>query len=111
MDITVSGRHLPVSEDLKGYVEGKLAKLATQYPKLTHARVILDHEKIVQKAEITLTGKNINLVAHAELEDMYAAIDLAADKLDKQLHKFVEKLHDHHGDPKLRDIEPASAGA
>ena len=39
MEIIVSGRHLPVSEDIKAYTESKLNKLAAQYTKLTHAPV------------------------------------------------------------------------
>ena len=109
MEIIVSGRHLPVSEDLKTYVEGRLGKLDVPHAKLTHARVILDHEKIEQKAEVTLTGKNMNLVARAESEDMYASIDQAIEKLAKQLHKHVEKLHEHHGEQKLRDLDPDGA--
>jgi len=95
MDIIISGRHLPVSDDLKTYAEDKLQKLEGLFPKLTSARVVLDHEKAWQLVEITLNGKNINLVATARTEDMYASIDEAVGKLHKQLQKHLEKIHDH----------------
>jgi len=95
MEIIVSGRHLPISEELKTYCEEKLAKMESIFPKLTSARVVLDHEKAWQLVEITLNGKNLNLVATARTEDMYVSIDEAVDKLEKQLHKHAEKIHSH----------------
>ncbi len=100
MEIIISGRHLPVSDDLKAYAEEKLQKIAAIFSKLTTVRIILDHEKAWQLVEITLHGKHLNLVSTARTEDMYKSIDEAVDKIDKQLHKYVEKIHDHrvHGD-------------
>lgn len=111
MEIIISGRHLPVSNELKAYAEEKLEKMAALFPKLTSARVVLGQEKAWQLVEITLNGKNLNLVATSRTEDMYISIDDAADKLRKQLHKFVEKIHDHrpHGEKeKEADAEPAA---
>jgi putative sigma-54 modulation protein len=95
MEIIISGRHLVVTDSLRAYAEEKLQKIAAHVPKLTSARIVLDQEKAWQLVEITLHGKHLNLVATARTEEMYASIDEAIAKLDKQLHKFVEKIHDH----------------
>ena len=65
-----------------------------------HAPIGALQEKIHFLVEITLHGKNINMVATARTEGMYAAVDEAVEKLEKQLHKFLERLHDHrpHGE-------------
>lgn len=105
MDIIISGRHLPVSEDLKSYAEEKLRKIESLFPKLTSARIVLNHEKAWQLVEITLNGKNINLVATARTEDMYVSIDEAVGKLQKQLHKHIEKIHDHRPRPEKESTE------
>jgi putative sigma-54 modulation protein len=63
-------------------------------------------EKLVHKADATLhaaAGKIIH--AEATAEDMYAAIDLLADKLDGQIRKHKEKLTDHHKAEALRVAE------
>ena len=52
-------------------------------------------EKLVQKAEATVHVSGADLFANAESEDMYAAIDLLADKLDRQLIKHKEKTRGH----------------
>ena len=51
---------------------------------------------MVQKAEATIHIAGGDLFAHADSEDMYAAIDLMMDKLDRQLVKHKEKAKDHH---------------
>jgi putative sigma-54 modulation protein len=110
MEIIISGRHLPVSDNLRLYAEEKLGKLAGLFPKLTSARVVLDQEKAWHLVEITLNGKNLNLVATARTEDMYASIDEAVDKVGRQLHKYVEKIHDHrpHGERERDTVEEAA---
>ena len=111
MEIIVSGRHLAISDSLKAYAEEKLQKIAANAPKLTTARVVLDQEKAWQLVEITLHGKHLNLVATARTEEMYASIDEAVAKLDKQLHKFLEKIHEHrpHGEKEERETAEEAA--
>jgi putative sigma-54 modulation protein len=111
MEIMISGRHLNVSDDMKAYVEEKLAKVISMFPKLTSVRVIVDHQKAWGLAEITLHGKNVELVSTGKAEDLYVAIDEAVEKMEKQLHKHVEKIHNHRGhDDKERLLEE-TAGA
>ena len=112
MEIIISARHLTVTDSIKAYAEEKLQKVAANVPKLTSARIVLDQEKAWQLAEITLHGKHLNLVATARTEHMHASIDEAIGKLEKQLHKFLEKIHDHrpHGE-KIEDAEATEEAA
>lgn len=59
------------------------------------ASAVLQVEKLKQKAEATLHVAGREVVGNAEHEDMYAAVDLLVDKLDRQLIKHKEKQLDH----------------
>ena len=96
MQISVSGQHLEITESLRDYVTSKLGKLERYFDKVTNVHAILSVEKLRQKAEATIHINGANLFAEAENEDMYAAIDALADKLDRQLKKHKEKRSDHH---------------
>lgn len=96
MQLDVSGHHLNVTEALKSYVKTKFTRLERHFDIATHAHVILTVEKLDQKAEATVHVSGGNLFADAVDEDMYAAIDALADKLDRQLKRHKEKLTDHH---------------
>ncbi|KQB53076.1 hypothetical protein AQS70_02530 [Pseudomonas endophytica] len=91
MQVNISGQHLEVTEPLRAYIGEKLDRLERHFDKITNGQVILKVEKDKQKIEATLYIPGGEVVANAEHEDMYAAIDLLADKLDRQLKKHKEK--------------------
>lgn len=91
MQITVSGHHVDVTPALRDYVTSKLSKLQRHFDNITNSTVTLTVEKLVQKAEATVHVAGADLFATSEDQDMYAAIDSLADKLDRQLIKHKEK--------------------
>ena len=92
MNLNVSGHHLEVTPAIRGYVQGKLERVKRHFDHVIDAHVILSVDKLRQKAEVTLRlrGKDIHC-ACAE-QDLYAAIDLVVDKLDRQVLKYKAKL-------------------
>ncbi|HCC62303.1 MAG TPA: ribosome-associated translation inhibitor RaiA, partial [Pseudomonas sp.] len=90
------GHHVDITDSLRAYVDSKFERLERHFDHVTNVHVILSVEKLRQKAEATLHVAGREVVANAEHEDMYAAIDLLADKLDRQLIKHKEKQLDHH---------------
>ena len=92
MQITITGHQLDVTEALREYINNKFAKLERHFDKITSIRVTLSVEKVKQKIDATLLIAGGEIIANAEHEDMYAAIDLLVDKLDRQLIKHKEKL-------------------
>lgn len=94
MQINVSGHHVDLTDSLRNYVVTKLNKLERHFDKITQMNVILSVDKLRQKAEATIHISGAELFADAESEDMYAAIDMLADKLDRQLIKQKEKSSD-----------------
>jgi putative sigma-54 modulation protein len=98
MQINVSGHHIEVTGALHGYVENKLNRLERHFDRITQMDVILSVEKQRQKAEATIRIAGGEVYADAESEDLYAAIDMLTDKLDRQLIKQKEKIKDRkHG--------------
>lgn len=95
MQITISGHHLDVTDPIREYVTNKLSKLERHYEQITSTTVLLTVEKLRQKAEATVHVSGAELFATAEHEDMYAAIDALADKLDRQVIKHKEKHRGH----------------
>jgi putative sigma-54 modulation protein len=95
MQITISGHHVDVTPALRDYVLTKFDRLQRHFDQITNTDVTLIVEKLVQKAEATVHVSGADIFANAESEDMYAAIDLLADKLDRQLIKHKEKSRGH----------------
>lgn len=95
MQINITGLHLEVTDALRAYLEEKCERLERHFDRIIAIQVVLQVEKLKQKAEATLHVAGREVVANAEHEDMYAAIDLLVDKLDRQLIKHKEKKLDH----------------
>ncbi len=95
MQLNVSGHHLDVTDSLRHYVSSKLERLERHFDRITTMNVILSVEKQRQKAESTIHVSGAEIFADAEHHDLYAAIDMLADKLDRQLIKRKEKTHEH----------------
>lgn len=96
MQISVTGHHVEITDALRDYVNSKLAKLERHFDQMTDVHCVLTVEKLEQKAEATVKLAGGTIHADAVAENMYAAIDGLADKLDRQVLKFKDKLKDHH---------------
>ncbi len=95
MLMTISGHHVDLTEALKEYTTQKLSKIQRHFDHITKVQVILSVDKLVQKAEAVVHTAGAKLFADAQSEDLYAAIDLLSDKLDRQVVRHKEK-HQHH---------------
>ena len=75
------------------------------------AHVILSVDKRRHIAEITLSGEHLHVTATEETGDLYSAIDLAMDKIERQIQKHVTKRktrkHDAAAPPRRRRPTPA----
>ena len=104
MRIETHGQQIEVTPALRDYVESKLARLARHFEQPFDVRTQLSIDKPAHRAEATVNLAGRTLHADANAIDMYAAIDLLADKLDRLLVKHKEKLVDHHrGDTPTRN--------
>ena len=94
MNLSVSGHHLEVTAALRSYVQEKIGRVTRHFDHVIDAHVILTANKLLQKAEVTLHVPGKDLHCECEQGDLYAAIDVLADKLDRQVLKYKDKLHE-----------------
>jgi putative sigma-54 modulation protein len=98
MNLSIQGHHIEVTPALRGYVMSKLDRIRRHFDQVIDVSVVLGVDKLQQKAEVTLHVKGKDLFAEAVDTDLYAAIDLLADRLDRQVLKHKNKRQDHHHD-------------
>lgn len=94
MNLNVSGHHLEVTSAMRNYVKAKLERVSRHFDHVIDAHVILTVDKLRQKAEATLRLRGKDLHCESEEQDLYAAIDLLADKLDRQVLRHKGKLQE-----------------
>ncbi|MCX5770622.1 MAG: ribosome-associated translation inhibitor RaiA [Candidatus Hydrogenedentes bacterium] len=99
MNLMVTGRHIEVTDALKSYVEGGLAKLRTHFDKVIDADVVLSIEKHRHIAEINLHANGIRIHGKESSSDMYASVDAVLGKLDKQIRRFKDRINRHQPRP------------
>ena len=95
MNLSVTGRHVEVTDALKSYVEGGLTKLRTHFDKVIDANVVLSVEKHRHIAEINLHANGIRIHGKESSSDMYASVDAVLGKLDKQIRRFKDRINNH----------------
>ena len=107
MDIQITGRNVTVNEGLRSYVDARLGPVLADFPRVESCHAILSHEKYRFTAEFVVQGRDkLREVAQETSDDMYASIDVAAEKIGRQLRKSREKLIEkHHERQRLADLE------
>ncbi|QXG77133.1 ribosome-associated translation inhibitor RaiA [Modestobacter sp. L9-4] len=126
MEIVVRGRNVEVPEHFRQKVEDKVGQLERFDSKVIRIDVELLHEKNprqsanCQRVEITLRGKGPVARAEACAPDFYAALELAAGKLENRMRRANDRRRVHHGrhtPPSVRvggvpaDVTPVDATA
>ncbi len=110
MQLQVSGRNLDVTEPIREYAARKLARIERHLTEETRVDLELAIERnrsisANQCAELTVWTKGPVLRAHESAADMYAAIDLAVDKLDRQVRRYRERRRHWRPHHPARDAE------
>ena len=97
LPITVTGRHVSVTEPMREYAEKKVAGLHLDYPKIIEARVLLNLEQNRHIAEIILFCANhIVIEAETTTSDMYASIDETISKIARRMRKHKTRMLKSH---------------
>ncbi|MBA2664592.1 MAG: ribosome-associated translation inhibitor RaiA [Bradymonadaceae bacterium] len=97
MNANVSFRHMESSPSLRSYATKKLEHICEKYVQgKVDASVVMSVEKFWHIADFTLQIKNLTVKGTERSEDMYSSIDLALDKIEKQLRRHKDRLRDHN---------------
>ena len=94
MKYNIRGNKIKVTNSIKEYAEGKLARVDKYLDDSSEieAKVIISTKGKEQKVEVTIWSGKYNIRAEESNEDLYAAIDLVVDKIEKQFRKYKGKL-------------------
>ncbi|CEJ96306.1 Ribosome hibernation protein YhbH [Caballeronia glathei] len=100
MNLKISGHHLELTPALREYVITKLDRVLRHFDQVIDGNVVLSvdnhREKDKrQKVEINLHLKGKDIFIESCDVDMYAAIDLMVDKLDRQVIRHKDKIQGH----------------
>ncbi len=94
MQTSVTFKNLDPSDHLKSYISDKLNRFDKYLYNPGEASVVLSVEKFRHSAEVNILADRLVINGKEETEDMYSAIDMVLDKLEKQIKKNKQKLRD-----------------
>jgi putative sigma-54 modulation protein len=96
MRVTVTFRHIEATDALRRYAETKIRRVVSKYfHRPLEGHVVLAVSKRRHSAEISVAADRTMLNAHEETGDLYSAIDLAVDKIERQAKKRKAKRKGH----------------
>jgi putative sigma-54 modulation protein len=95
MQLSVTFRHMDPSEALKTYVQERTTRLTKYIDRPLESQVTLTVQKFRQIADVVINADGIRIAGQEAHEDMYAAIDLVMDKIERQVKKYKGKIRKH----------------
>ena len=108
MNLSITGRHLEVTPAIREYVLNKMARVSRHFDNVIDTQVILSIDRLKHSAEVTMRLRGKDIHCEAVDENLYAAIDLLADKIDRQVIKYKTKVQNHAHEPVKRQEIPAA---
>lgn len=102
MNLNLSGHHLEITPAIRDYITSKLNRITRHFDHVIDVNVILSVEKLKQKIEVNVHVRGRDIFVECDDTDMYAAIDLLVDKLDRQILKHKEKGSGHRHNDALK---------
>lgn len=118
MQVSVAFRHMDVSEAVQRYASEKLQHIAKKYVQGMDidSQVVFSLERYQHVANFTINVNGLTLKCVEKTDNMYSSIDLALDKVERQMNRFKSRIRDHRPDSRRRSVPmqilaPAPAAA
>lgn len=110
MRIVITGKQIDVGDALRSHVEDRLEVGVTKYfDRAIDAHVVFSRQGPLFRADCSVhVGAGINVQSHAELDEIYASFDVAAERVEKRLRRYKRRLRNHHKMP-LGETLPAQS--
>ncbi|MCL2178449.1 MAG: ribosome-associated translation inhibitor RaiA [Proteobacteria bacterium] len=96
MQMNITFRHMDSIDSLKNYAKDKVEKANKYLDRAGEAYVVLSLERHLHQADITITSGPFVLRGREKSEDMYASIDKAMERIEKQLRRYKDRLKSHN---------------
>ncbi|MEA5576409.1 ribosome hibernation-promoting factor, HPF/YfiA family [Anabaena sp. UHCC 0451] len=105
MKLVIHGKNIEITDAIREYVHQKIEKAVNHFQNITnevdvHLSVARNPRiSTKQAAEVTIYANGSVIRAEESSENLYASIDLVADKIARQLRKYKERRQDHKTQP------------
>ena len=93
MHVTISAKHMDLTAPIRAYIERKMARLPHFFDRLQEVRVVIErvpngyHVEVLSDVE-----RHRDFVANSNHRNLYACIDLVADRAVRQLHEWKDRI-------------------
>jgi putative sigma-54 modulation protein len=106
MSIEITARHMEAPDKLQEYIQNKAQIIIEEFPRVEHIHIVLNHEKHRYTGEVVVQAKDHIRVEASEISDkIIFSVDKAFEKVEKQLRKLTDKVHDHKAAMKMGERE------
>ncbi|MEW6262662.1 MAG: ribosome-associated translation inhibitor RaiA [Thermodesulfobacteriota bacterium] len=95
MELSVTFRHMEPSDALKDYARDKISRVEKFLDSAIEANVVLSVQKFRHIADVTITSDGLKINGQEQTDDMYSALDMVVDKLERQVKRFRQKQKTH----------------
>jgi len=94
MNIQITGKRVDVTEAMKSYIEKKVSKATKTLRDVIEVMVTLRIERYHHIAEVAITADHLTIRGEGNTADMYTSIDMAFNRIEKQVNRYRDRLHD-----------------
>ncbi len=94
-NINVTGRHVQVTDSMKDYAIDKISKIERFSDRIIDVTVTMDIQKLDHRVDIVLKVNHWTIKSSATTNQMYASIDQAVHKLERQQRRYRTRIQDH----------------
>lgn len=96
MNMNITGHHLDVTPAIREYILTKMTRIKRHFDHVVDAHVILSLEPLKHRAELTLHVPGKDIHCEAVEDNLYAAIDLLIDKVDRKVLQHKDRTQNHN---------------
>ena len=105
MQLSVTFRHMEKSDALKDYARDKIARVEKYLDSVMEVNVVLSVEKFRHIADVTINADGLTINGQEQTEDMYSAIDMVVDKIERQVKRYRQKIKSRKGNKRITPKE------
>lgn len=105
MKVSITGRHMEMTDAIREHVESGLGKIEQHFDRVMNVNVVLSVQRRTHMAEINLQANGLRVNAKESSDDMYASIDSAWNKIDRQISKYKDRIQRHQPRPMPKELD------
>lgn len=108
MNLSITGHHLDVTPAIREYIQTKIGRVIRHFDHVIDIQVMLSVEPLKHRAEITMRIRGKDIHCEAMEENLYAAIDVLVDKVDRKVVQHKNRTQNHAHVPVKRQVFEAA---